>query len=242
MTRIVDDFVGPARERSGWLIPLAVFAVTAALSALILAYYFAPAAPQFTSNRPAPTDSANLVMLSVEGTPFHIPSNYIVFPGERSGGPLEELSLIALLPELQGYTLAEAQEFNSNAPDSRVVNMVIRKARMTLSDAERFSRIYQPVLATPTGTQTEFGLTRYNFRADSGYRDEELYVGESTNGTTLIRCTRPTDEVPSPSCLGDVPLGNGLTVTYRFKRAYIEDWRGIMAGVGALIGAFMVKS
>jgi hypothetical protein len=242
MARIVDEFAGPARQLSGWLIPLAVFAVTAAISAVILVYYFAPGPRQFSGNRPAPTDSSNLVMLSLGNTSFHVPSNYILFPTQRSGGTQEELSLIALLPELQGYTLSNAQEFNSNAPDSRVVNMVIRVARVTLTDTERFTRVYRPLLATPEGTETEFGATRYTFRAGSGYRDEELYVGQNESGVTLIRCTRPTENVPSPSCIGDVALNGGLTVTYRFKRAYIEQWREIMSGVGALIGAFMVKA
>ena len=67
MNRIAGDFSAPAREYSGWLIPLAVFVVTAILSALFLAYYFAPSPQQLTRTRPAPTDSGELIMLSIAG-------------------------------------------------------------------------------------------------------------------------------------------------------------------------------
>jgi hypothetical protein len=42
--------------------------------------------------------------------------------------------------------------------------------------------------------------------------------------------------------LGDILLGDGLTATYRFKRAHVAQWQDIEAGIRALLGAFMVKS
>jgi hypothetical protein len=242
MNRINSQFSGPAREYSGWLIPLAVFVVTAVLAALFLVYYFAPSPPQFARTQPAPTDSSELVMLSIGNTGFHIPSNYILFSADRSGGHLDELSLMTLFPGLQGYTLADAQEFNSNAPDSRVIYMGVRQDRAALTQEEKFARLYRPLLLKDEGTPTGSGARQYIFREDSGYRDEELYVREGQNGTVLIRCTRPGAEVPSPNCLGDILLGDGLTATYRFKRAHVAQWQDIEAGIRALLGAFMVKS
>lgn len=242
MNRIAGHYSEPAREYSAWLIPLVVFVVTAVLAALFLVYYFAPSPPQFTRTRPAPTDSSELTMLSIGNTGFHIPSNYILFSADRSGGQLEELSLITLFPGLQGYTLADAQEFNSNTPDSRVIYMGVRKERVALTQEEKLARVYRPLIEEIEGTPTSFGAKQYIFREDSGYRDEELYVREGQNGTVLIRCTRPGTQVPSPNCLGDISLGDGLTATYRFKRAHVAQWQDIEAGTRALLGAFMVKS
>jgi hypothetical protein len=240
--RYAGEYFRPARELSGWLIPLAVFVVTAILSAFFLAYYFAPIPQQFPRTRPAPTDSGALVMLSVAGQGFHIPANYILFAADRQGGELEELSLIALFPGLQGYTLTDAQEFTSNAPDAHVIYMGIRKERVTLSPDDRLTRIYRPLIARHDGTNTSAGTMRYEFRDNSGYHGEELYVREAENGTTLIRCTRPTVQTPSPNCLGDISLGDGLVATYRFKRAHVVEWPDIESGARALLGAFMVKS
>ncbi len=241
MNRFADEFSGPAREHSGWLIPLVVFVVTAVLAALFLVYYFAPSPPQFARTRPAPTDSSELLMLSVGGTGFHIPSNYILFAADRGGGELEELSLITLFPGLQGYTLADAQEFNLNTPDSRVVYIGVRKERIALSQEQKFARVYRPLITENKSAPARPGVKQYIFREDSGYRGEELYVREGQNGTMLIRCTRPDAEVPSPNCLSDISLGDGLTATYRFKRAHIAQWQDIEAGTRALLGAFMVK-
>jgi hypothetical protein len=242
MSRVVDEFAGPAEKRSGWLIPLAVFVVTAALSALILAYYLGPSAPGLGAEQPAQTDSTELVVLSIGDNGFHIPANYILFASARAGGPMEEVAMMALLPDLQGYTLGAAPEFGSNAPDSNVVNIVIRKEVMTLSAEDRLERIYRPFIALAEGTPTPFDARLYTFRMDSGYRDEELYVGESPAGTVLLRCTRPAPDVPSPSCLGDIALGNGLTTTYRFKRAHLAQWQDIESGVRALAGALIDRS
>lgn len=242
MNRIAGDFSAPAREYSGWLIPLAVFVVTAILSALFLAYYFAPSPQQLTRTRPAPTDSGELIMLSIAGTGLHIPSNYVLFAADRRGGEMEELSLIALFPGLQGYTLADAQEFTSNAPDARVIYIGVRRERIAISQEEKFARIYRPHIVERNGTRTSSGAMLYSFLEESEYRDEELYVREGQNGTMLIRCTRPGADVPSPNCLGDILLGNGLTATYRFKRAHVAQWQDMEAGARALLGAFMVKS
>ena len=242
MSRTGDQFGGPAKQRSGWLIPFVVFVVTAALSAVILAYYLLPRPPPFLAEQPAPTDSTQPVELSIGGIGFYIPANYILYAGARRGGALSELAMVALLPSLEGYSLAAAQDFSSNTPDSRVVNIVIREDALALSDAGRLSRIYLPVAEASQGTPAGFGVTAYGFRADSGYRDEELYVAQSDEGPMLLRCTKADVNVPSPSCLGDISLGGRLVLAYRFKRAHLADWQAIEAGLSALAGAFMDKS
>ena len=242
MNRIAENYAGATREYSGWLIPLTVFVVTAIFSTLFLVYYFAPSPQQLTRTRPAPTDSGELVMLSIAGTGFHIPSNYILFSADRRGDEIEELSLIALFPGLQGYTLADAQEFTSNAPDARVIYIGVRTERVALSQEEKLARVYRPHLVEHDGTRTSSGAMRYTFLEDSGYRNEELYVRDGQNGTMLIRCTLSTADVPSPNSLGDILLSDGIAATYRFKRAHVAQWQDIESGARALLGAFMVKS
>src|SRR5215467_4731537 len=140
VSRTGEEFSGGARRRSGWIIPLAVFFVTASLSALVLAYYFAPPTG-LTEELPVPTDATNTVALSVGATGLHIPANYIVLSSARRGGSQKELAMATIAPGFEGYTLATAQEFTANAVDSRVVNFTLKSEGLALPEQERLARV-----------------------------------------------------------------------------------------------------
>jgi len=241
MSRAGNEFGGPAKQRSGWLIPLGVFLVTAVLTGLVLLYYLSPTPSELIEEQAAPTDSSALVALTVGRQGFHIPANYIPFASARKGGTLDELTLVALLPDLQGYATGEAQAFADNSAESRVVNFTIRNQAI-LAERDRMARIYLPQVQNRDGTPGPYELTQYAFRADSGYRDEEMFVGDTDKGPMVLRCTKPAPDAVAPSCLRDMPLGPNLALSYRFKRAHLPDWREIDSSVRALIGAFMDKS
>src|SRR5215467_3769000 len=90
-----------AKERSGWLIPLGVFFVTSCLSALVLAYYFAPGPATLGQELPSPTDATRRIALNIGALRFHIPANYLPYASTRSTGTQQqEVTMAALLPEL----------------------------------------------------------------------------------------------------------------------------------------------
>jgi hypothetical protein len=233
-----SDTDGTIRRRSGWLIPLGVFAITAVLSALVLLYYLAPTAPNFVEEQVAPTSSGDLVDLKVHGIKFWIPANYLQYESARKGGTQKDLALFALLPDLAGWSNWEASEFTSNRPDSPVLYLLIREERVDLSEADRLKRIYMAYVADPAGTQGPYGLTQYAFRPDAGYRNEDLYVGQTADGPAVLRCVRLSATVPSPSCLREKPIGHAVALSYRFKRQHLARWREIGEGVDRLIAAF----
>jgi len=228
----------PIRRRSGWLIPLAVFVVTFALSAAILVFYLAPRPTTFAGEQPAPTSRADLVPLKVRGLHLAVPANYLVYESSRQGGTRTDLSMFALLPDFHGYSSGDAGDFTSNAPDSEVVYMLLREEKLNFSEADRLKRIYMNYVANPHGEEGPFGLTRYVFRDDSGYRAEDLFVGDTDKGPIVMRCVRLSQDVVSPSCLRDVQITKGVALTYRFKRAHLSDWKSIAAGAEKLIQGF----
>src|SRR4051812_40859352 len=182
MSRTSDRVSTLAKRRSGWLIPLAVFFVTACLSALVLAYYFAPARPGRAAEEAAPTDATRTIAVSVGSLALRVPANYILTAGARRGGAMTEIALIAMLPDLQGYTLAAAPDLPSNPPDSRVVHIVLKSGKPILPERERLERIYLPQVEDAKGKPGPFGLRQYAFRADSGYHDQDLFVGTTDAG------------------------------------------------------------
>ncbi|HEY0106229.1 MAG TPA: hypothetical protein VGB91_09110 [Rhizomicrobium sp.] len=233
-----SDTDGTIRKRSGWLIPLGVFLVTAALSALVLLYYLAPTAPNFLEEQVVPTSDGDLVALEVHGLKLWIPANYLQYASARQGGTRKDLALFAILPDMAGWSNWEASSFSGNTPDSPVVFLLIREERVTLSEADRLSRIYLAYVTDPRGRPGPFGLTQYTFREDSGYRNEDLFVGQTASGVQVLRCVRLSSTVPSPSCLRDLPVAHGVALSYRFKREHLSRWRMIGDGIDRLVVSF----
>ncbi len=242
MARYSDEGDEPIRKRSGWLIPLAVFFVTFALSAAILVYYLAPRPTTFAGEQPSPTSRADLIQLRVHGLRVAVPANYLVYESTRQGGDRTDLSMFALLPDLHGYVSDEASRFNDNAADSQVVYLLLREEKLNFTEADRLKRIYMNYVADPHGREGPFGLTQFAFRDDSGYRSEDLFVGETDNGPVVMRCVRFSQDVASPSCLRDVPVAHGVTLTYRFKRAHLSHWREIDSGIDKLVHSFVATA
>jgi hypothetical protein len=236
-----QDFDDPARvsRHSGWLIPLGVFLITALLSAALLLYYLRPPPAKFRTEQMMPTIARTIVPLRVHGHKFFVPANYIEFGQAREGGPLGELALFARLPQMSGYSSADAAVFTSNAMDSPIVYILIREDKNMLGAADRLDKIYMPYIADPKGAPGPFGLTRYDFRDDSGYRRNDLFVGETPDGPLMLLCVRFSPEVSSPSCLAiDQPFAHDVTLSWRFKRAHLARWREISDNVESLVRRF----
>jgi hypothetical protein len=237
MSRTTDDDE-TIRKRSAWLIPLGVFLVTFALSALFLLIYLAPNAPGLFEEQVSPTSRSDIITLKVSGHRLYIPANYLEYESARQGGDRREIALYALPPEMSGWSNWEAQSFTDNSAASPVVEMRIRQDNLNLSEADRFQRVYMGYILNPRGREGPFGLRQYAFRGDSGYHNEDLFVGESDTGLLLMRCVRRGPDVTSPNCVRDMPVARGVSLFYRFKRAHLAKWREIGKGVDKLIAMF----
>jgi hypothetical protein len=227
------------RQRPGWLIPAAVFVVTALLSGLVLLYYLGPTPTSFIEEHPTPTSRTDPVSLSVGGETFSIPQNYIRYRSARKGGTFTQVALFAVLSDFRGYTDADARTFSGNAADSPVINILLHEEQLKLSEADRLRRIYLGYVLDPAGKPAPFGLKQYEFRDDSGYRGEDLFVGRLGTHLVVLRCVRLSAQVPSPSCLREMRLAHHAALSYRFKRAQLSRWREIASGVEALVHSFM---
>jgi hypothetical protein len=218
-----------------------VFVVTAALSALILLYYLVPSPNSFIEEHPSPTGRTDPIALSVGKLNMVIPANYISYASARQGGPAKEVALAARLPDLQGYSEWHSSSFNDNGPDSPIVYMLIRDDAINISEEDRLKRIYMSYVTDTEGKPSDFNLTKYAFRDDSGsgYHDEDLYVGQTASGIVVMRCDRLGPQVPSPSCLRDMRVGHHVAVTYRFKRSHLAEWQDIATGMDKLMKGFV---
>lgn len=237
-TRTAQSRDEDVSQHSGWLIPIVVFVVTAGLSALFLLFYLVPNPTSFIEEHPAPTARTDPVSLTVGALKFTVPANYFIYRSARQGGVRKDVALFAMLPDFRGYSTAEAQAFNDNSADSPVVYILVRAEPLNLPEQERLKRIYMAYAVDPAGKPGPFDLTQYTFRDDSGYRDEDLFVGHRGGKLVVMRCWRFSQTIPSPTCLRDRRLGDGVALTYRFKRANLGQWREIAEGIDALTAGF----
>ena len=76
----------------------------------------------------------------------------------------------------------------------------------------------------------------------SGYSGTELYLGETADKQILaIFCFKDRDDVPSPECWRELELTKGVTLTYRFKRPYLAEWRKIDDEVRSFVMGLQAK-
>ncbi|HJR57165.1 MAG TPA: hypothetical protein VJ798_11340 [Rhizomicrobium sp.] len=222
-------------QHSGWLIPLAFLGVILVLSALFLLYDLRPA-PGPRAGRTA--DEAP-VALTVGNLRLTVPANYLDSRAARAGGEQEALMLSALLPDMRGYSSADAKLFAGNPPDSPLVHLQFKGGESDLEATERLARVYRPYLAAPTGKEGDFGLVTYGFRADSAYGRHDLFAGEAAGRQLLFLCERANPELPSPNCLvTGHTIASHVSFSWRFKRAYLARWREIATGVDGMLTRF----
>lgn len=226
------------KEHSGWLVPSAILLAIVLLGAIFLVYYLAPNPASLIQEHASPTSRTDPVAVSVGGLALRIPSNYVVYPSERRGGARREIALFALIPAFKGYNDDDAATFGGNGANSPIVHIVIREEEFSLAEQARLARIYLPDAVDEHGTPGPFGLTRYTFREDSGYRGEDLFVGRGPRGPVVMHCARRSPDVPSPNCLREILLTNGVTLSYRFKRSHLAEWSAVAVGVAKLVQSF----
>jgi hypothetical protein len=225
-------------QHSGWLIPLGIGLALVALCVVVLLYDLRPAA---LFRGAQPSADASIVRLALKGSHFGIPGNYLDTRGAH--GDVTAVAFSALLPDMRGFSAPDAGLFLSNAPDSQVVHLLLRADEDGLSTSDRLTRVYKPYVTGPDGTPDAFGLVRYNFRDGSGYERNDLYAGGQDATLLLLLCERPAQDLPSPNCLAiDRPVASGVSLSYRFKRSQLSQWRQIAAGVDQLITRFKRES
>ena len=227
-------------ERPSWLVPAILVGITLIISGGYLYWYFGPSVGDLIGHTPNASIKTRPIDLSVSGVSFRIPENYTQFPRARKGGARDSVALHALLPRLEPFSASNARSFHNNGPESRVVHFQIEAFRSPLEEVERLERIYMPRVVDTLGKPVRAGLIRYEFADDRGrFKNEDLFVGKlEGGGKAVILCVKETEEVDNPNCRRDFEFGSQLSLSYRFKRSHLEDWREINGSILELINQF----
>ncbi len=234
-----SDDEDSVRERPAWIFPALVILAIAAFSGLFLYYYFGPTPHELLGLAPSASSKTEKVRATIGDTSLLIPENYTRYPAQRSGGKLPAIDLHALLPKFEPFSPDRQEEFSNNAPDSPVIYFTLREAGTTLDAERRLREVYSNQFENPRAKPGPEGLDLFRFKANSGYKDQDLLVGvDSAGRLALLICERETPTTESPNCSRTMLLTPKLALIYRYKRAHIEDWNQIDRQVTELIKTF----
>lgn len=215
------------------------FAVLAALSAAISA-----AGRLFGSTiaMAGYTDDASLREIVIGNDVVSAPANTIRFERARRDGVAPRLDLYLRWPSLDGFSNEARDDFNNVSGRKTIVFVAFEQRMMSRDMSGRFAPIYDFLIEKP-GRTGPAELTVYDFTEKSGYMNEQLMVAPRPGGDPYVaRCLRPeaSEEALAP-CERDIQVGSDLSVTYRFSRELLPEWRNLDAEITRKV-ARMIKT
>jgi hypothetical protein len=216
----------PARPRASLHLPLIVSLALALLAVGYVGFVLWPRWPGAAAlNAPA-------LPITVAGELFNVPPAAIRLAAQRHAGPQERLDLAFLWPSLSppDPDAKPALSEEPNALDRLFVT--IAAADGTLPPAERINAIFRRYLSDERFESPD-GLTIISFRDGTPYQGEDLYLGAAAAERFMTRCTRPGAGGMPGMCLYEQRIG-AASVTIRFPRDWLTDWRALAAALGRL--------
>lgn len=161
-----------------------------------------------------------------------LPANIIRFDKARRDGVADRLDLYLRYPNMDGYSAATRDDFNNTRGKRTILFLTFEEQAMSRDMSGRYAPIYSSLIAQP-GTRGPGDTTLYDFTEKSGYLNETLVVAERLGQEPFVaRCLAgPSAEQSLAPCERDVLVGERLSLTYRFPKEFLADWRALDAAV-----------
>lgn len=209
-------------SRTTWIL-----AVLAGLVAVALVWWRDGPGRETSETAPTP------VAVEVGGHALRVPMNVIRFPAQRRPGPQDRLDLAMLLPDWSGRTAADAARFDATGAVSDVIWVTLKPATGEMDSAARLATVYARVfVGEPLAGDAEAGLIGRRLSPEAGYAGEEVWFEPGVVRPFVARCWRLAPDGPVTTCLTETTV-DGLTVSRRFPRTRLAQWRDLDAGLAA---------
>ncbi len=220
-------YFGRRPSRSLWTM-LAACAAGASLGcALIIVLLW----PRWPSADVAP--DAPAIPVIVAGATFNVPPAAIRVPVQRRSGTHERLDLYFLWPSLNP---PDRQSKLSVGERTRLwdrIFVTIVPAEGALTPGDRLRTIY-PRYASEQAPEAPEGLRAMRFGDGTPYQGEDLFFDANEPERFIARCTRGQRGELGGTCFVDKQIGRA-TVTIRFARDWLSNWRDVLANAERLI-------
>ncbi|MDP3898141.1 MAG: hypothetical protein Q8Q62_15845 [Mesorhizobium sp.] len=186
------------------------------------------------------TDDRSVAEIVIGNNVIVAPRNMIRFDSARQSGVAAKLDLYMRWPDMAGYSNESRDDFNHAGRESNILFMSIAERIMSRDMSGRYAPIYTQLIE-PTGTPAEGGLTMHRFTERSGYQNEILMTAERPGETPYVaRCLDGEAAAQSLApCERDIHVGDALSLTYRFPRELLAEWKALDAAVVARFGVLL---
>ena len=214
--------------------PLALFLIAGTAAISYVGYVLWPRWP----DTPVALDAPALPIV-VAGSAFNVEPAAIRMRVQRHPGTQERVDLAYVWPTLAPPDPAE----QAAAPGAAVepierLFVTIEGADGTMPPIERVETIYPRYLVAEPVAGPQ-GLTLRGFRKDTPYAGEELAFESNAPQHFLARCSRHGVVGPG-GCLLEKRVGEA-NLTFRFPRAWLENWQQVARGIDTLMARLQAK-
>ena len=176
-------------------------------------------------------DDPSRLPITIGSALFNVPAKAIRMRMQRRAGPQERIDLAfeypsLLPPDAQAHVTAGSVEGKPVATNR--IFLSIAADGGVITPQERARTIYPRYVEAQADVQD--GLTGRAFRDSSPYRGEDLFMADKP--LFITRCTR--DAMTPGMCLSERRV-DGAHLTYRFPRAWLSDWRNVVAAMDKIV-------
>lgn len=189
------------------------------------------------------TESTHRHEIVLVNNVLSVPANAIRFEQDRRDGVAHRLDLYLSWPEMEGYTAARRNAFNHGEERDRIIFLGFEPQLMSRDMSDRYALIYESLIE-PVAIGTEGDVAIHAFRDKSGYANEVLAIAPRDGRSPFVaRCL--DGDVGRSSlapCERDLLAGDGLSLTYRFPRHLLKDWRSLDEAVSQVAASYLATA
>ena len=211
------------------LVTLSTWAI-AAMAALALGYVIYVMWPRWPDS-PGASEAPSLPIV-IGDVFFNVPPKAIRQKVQRRAGVQERVDLAYAWPTLEPAAVVPKPEAGHPPLPMERLFVTIVAAPTGMTPDERMKTVYPRYTETVTMKGPD-GLSLLPFRGETPYQGEDLLFDAGAPDHFMVRCTRDKPPVPG-SCIYERLYGKA-NVTFRVPRAWLGNWRTVLAGIDRVI-------
>ncbi|SNY94182.1 hypothetical protein SAMN04515647_4506 [Cohaesibacter sp. ES.047] len=217
MQQPLDEHGSPQR----WIFFLLIAGLIAITTLFIVSRLFEYSGPELLNSPYSAKTEPKIILIG--DIRFTVPENMIRRPEQREDAMVQQLDLVMLWPELEGFTRDNQVHFSNSGPDSRLIYATLSQPEQILSSSERLYTVYSEHF---DGDPISGPARLIGFAMDpkSSFAGETVYFKPDESEPFVARCVQPVKGSPT-FCMRDIMLTGKVQLSYRFRLPLLKEWK-----------------